>query len=99
MASALSWAKYENVLSLPRNRHGVIFKIPDGYVTSLWSVDAKNACRLTLKFKQQQDISVVDIMGRTHRRALGPRGDTTVDVSEDIVYVYSKSLPEIDDLR
>jgi hypothetical protein len=96
MASALSWAKYECALSLPGDRYGVVFKIPEGYVTTLWSVDANSACPVKLRFEQQQKISVVDIMGRTSEKALGSKGETAVDISEDIIYVYSKSIPKTD---
>ena len=97
MASALSWAKYEGVLALPSNRYGVIFKIPDGYVTAMWSVDANSACPVKLRFEQQQKkVSVVDIMGRASKRVLGTHGDLIVGINEDVVYVYSKSIPKMD---
>ena len=95
MASALSWAKYERALLLPGDRYGVVFKIPEGYVTTLWSVDANSACPVKLRFEQQQKISVVDIMGRTSEKALGSKGEMTVDISEDIIYVYSKTVPDV----
>jgi hypothetical protein len=97
MASVLSWAEYEKTLSLSDNRHAVVFKTPEGYVTALWSVDIENACRLKLKFKQQhEDVSIMDIMGRSRKITLGSHGETTVDISEDIIYVLSKSHPDID---
>jgi hypothetical protein len=97
MASALSWAKYENVLSLSADRYGVVFKIPDGYVTAMWSVDANSACPVKLKFEQQEKkVSAADIMGRTSEKALGSKGELAVDISEDIIYIYSKSIPKMD---
>jgi inosine-uridine nucleoside N-ribohydrolase len=95
MASALSWARYERALSLSGDRHGMVFKTPQGYVTAFWSVDANSACRLSLKFEQQQKISVVDIMGRTSEKVPGSKGEIVVDIGEDIIYVYSKTIPEV----
>ena len=97
MASALSWADYEKTIQLSGDKYAVVFKIPDGYVTSLWSVDTENACRLKLKFEQQyEEVSIMDIMGRSREIALGLQGETTADISEDIIYVFSKSIPEIE---
>ena len=94
MASALSWAKYEKTLALSGDKHGVIFKTPEGYVTALWSVDAENIGQVKLQFKPQQTkISVVDIMGRTNKRNLGKQGDITLDITEDIIYIYSITAP------
>ena len=96
IASVLSWAEFEKDLMLSQDRHAIVFKSPEGYITAMWSIDAENAGQIILGFQQQQQkVSIVDIMGRIREYEPAFTGLIKVDISEDVIYVLSKSCPDI----
>lgn len=100
MAVALSRASYYGALSLGTDQFCRIFGTPDGYVTALWSVDAYHAGQARLYFKRAEEVSVMTIMGETRPgQASWDFGEFTVPFDDNLLFVFSKSAPELTPLE
>ena len=94
IAAALGRAQYKEVLSLGPDQYGIVFKIPQGFTTAMWSVDAAHGGPVTLNVGKGVRATQTTLMGEQDSlAATADTGRLTIILGESMVLLTTKTPP------
>jgi len=93
IAVALARAQYDHTLSLGPDQLGVVFKVPEGFVTALWSVDTEHGGDVALNLGGGGKATRTTLMGEREEMAVSEDGMLTVRLGESMALLATESAP------